>query len=75
MNYPFINFNGASNFIPQFTGTCDDLSMLGLKLTHVSKRDPSYMQYLMKRFVRLFTYLIGEGNFSFILHVTFENGD
>ena len=42
----FLNFNGAtievykwiSNFALHFTGACDYLSMLGLRLNHVSKR-------------------------------------
>ena len=46
--HPFLNLNGAtvevykciSNFIPHFTGACDYLSMLGLKLNHVSKSGP-----------------------------------
>ena len=46
ITYPFLNFSGAtvefyewiSNFIPHFTGACDYLSMLGLKLNHVRKR-------------------------------------
>ena len=46
ITYPFLNFNGAtvevyewmSNFIPHFTGHVVILSMLGLKLNHVSKR-------------------------------------
>ena len=47
ITYPFPNFNGAaievwkwiSNFIPQFTGhAIDYLSMLRLKLNHVSER-------------------------------------
>ena len=49
ITYPFPNFNGAtievwewiSNFIPQFYRACDYLSMLVLKLNHVSKRGPS----------------------------------
>ena len=47
ITYPFLNFNGCtvevqewiSNFIPHYNG-CDYLSMLGLKLNHVSKRGP-----------------------------------
>ena len=46
ITYPFLNFNGAivevqewiSTFIPHFSGACDYLSMLGLKLNHVNKR-------------------------------------
>ena len=46
ITYPFLNFNGCtvevyewiSNFIPHFG--CNYLSMLGLKLIHVSKRGP-----------------------------------
>ena len=45
ITYPFLNFNGAtvevkewiSNFIPHFKGACGYLSMIGLKLIHVSK--------------------------------------
>ena len=48
ITYSFLNFNGGtlevkewiSNFIPYFTGVCDYLSMLGLKLIHASKRGP-----------------------------------
>ena len=47
ITYPFPNFNGAvvegwkwiSNFIPHFYWACDYLTMLVLKLIHVSKRD------------------------------------
>ena len=47
MTYPFLNFNGAafrgvwewiSNVIPHFFWACNNLSMLGLKLIHVTKR-------------------------------------
>ena len=46
ITYPFLNFNGATvevkewkiNFIAYFTGACDSLAMLGLKIIHVSKR-------------------------------------
>ena len=46
ISYPFLNFNSATvevkelirNFIPHFTGACDYLYMLGLKLIHVSKQ-------------------------------------
>ena len=45
---PFPNFNGISievweligDFIPHFTGACDQLCMLGLTLFHVSKMGP-----------------------------------
>ena len=49
ITYPFPNFNGGtvevwewiSNFIPPFTSwACDYISMLGLKLNHVSNRGP-----------------------------------
>ena len=44
MTYPFLNFNGAtewiSNSIPDFTGACDYLAMLGLKLSYASKKGP-----------------------------------
>ena len=46
ITYPFLNFNGATvevkewkrNCIAYFTGACDNLVMLGLKIIHVSKR-------------------------------------
>ena len=45
ITYPFLNFNGATvevlewinNIIPHITTGCNYLSMLGLKLNHVSK--------------------------------------
>ena len=48
ITYPFPNFNGCtvevwewiSNIIPHFTGECDYLSMLGIKLIHVTKCAP-----------------------------------
>ena len=48
ITYPFLNFNGTtievyewiSNFIPHFIVDVIHLSMLGLKLNHVSKRGP-----------------------------------
>ena len=51
ITYPFPNFNGAtvgvwewiSNFIPHYNG-CNYLSMIRLKLNHVSERDPGYQQ-------------------------------
>ena len=53
ITYPFLNFNSAtvevwewiSNFTPHFTGPCDYLSMLGLKLNHVSKRGTRYFYF------------------------------
>ena len=48
--YPFLSFNVAtvevwewiSNFIPHFTGACDCLFIMELKLIHVGKRGPSW---------------------------------
>ena len=48
ITYPFSNFNGCtvevlewiSYFIPHFYNGCNNLSMLGLKLNHISKRSP-----------------------------------
>ena len=48
--YPFKNFDGCtidvlewiSNFHPTLNNGCDYLSMLGLKLNHVSKRGPRW---------------------------------
>ena len=53
--HQFLNFNDAtvevyewiSNFIPHLTGTCDYLSMLGLKLIHVSKVGPRILHMLL----------------------------
>ena len=50
---PFTNFNGVtvevwewiSNFIPIFYWTCDYLSMLGLKLSHIRKKRPLVYSY------------------------------
>ena len=56
ITYPFLYFNDAtvevyewiSNFIPDFTGACDFLSMLGLKLNHISKREPRHLNKKME---------------------------
>ena len=48
ITYPFLAFNGAtvevkewiSNSIIHFTGACDYVSMLGLKLNHTGKSGP-----------------------------------
>ena len=45
ITYPLLNFNGTSLgmnkwFHPTFYWACDYLSMLGLKLNHISKRGP-----------------------------------
>ena len=53
ITYPFPNFNGGtvevwewiSDIIPHFTGACDYLSMLGLKLIHISEWCPMWSNY------------------------------
>ena len=48
ITYPFLNFNDCtvevyewiSNFVPHFIYVCNYLTMLGLKLNHVSKSGP-----------------------------------
>ena len=49
ITYPFLNFNGATvevlQFLPTLYNGCNYLSMLGLKLIHVSKRRYSYRGY------------------------------
>ena len=44
ITYPFLNFNGV--FHPILYKVCNYLSMLGLKLNHVSKRGPSIFNKL-----------------------------
>ena len=44
ITYSFLNFNGGTfevKFYPTLYWACDYLSMLGLKLIHVSKSGPS----------------------------------
>ena len=54
ITYPFPNFNSSgigvwewmNNFIPHVTGHMFYLSMLGLKLIHVSKRGPEVLMFV-----------------------------
>ena len=68
--YSFLNFNGftmevwewKSNFIQHFIMNLNNLSMLGSKLNHISKRDPWYQGdqiifYQLKSYINYVTVL------------------